>query len=171
MGIKTWMSLVTGILVTLLLWLLKVDFPQLWGLLAFLLNFVPNIGSIIAAAPAVLLALVQYDVEIALYVVAGYVAINVLIGNMSFVGPRPDVIGYADKLADDDRIIVSVKPGITGPATLKYRNEEKLLALQLNPKEYNDTIIWKEKIKINKRYVENWSFLGDLKSIFKTFFP
>ncbi len=96
---------------------------------------------------------------------------NVLIGNMSLVGPRPDIVGYADKLANDDRIILSVKPGITGPATLKYRNEEELLALQLNPKEYNDTIIWKEKIKINKRYVENWSFLGDLKSIFKTIFP
>jgi len=95
---------------------------------------------------------------------------NVFIGNMSFVGPRPDVVGYADKLKGEDRIILSVKPGITGPATLKYRNEESLLAQHANPKEYNDTVIWKEKIKINKLYVQNWSFLGDLNSIFKTIF-
>ena len=60
---------------------------------------------------------------------------NVFIGNMSFVGPRPDVVGYADKLKGEDRIILSVKPGITGPATLKYRNEESLLAQHANPKE------------------------------------
>lgn len=95
---------------------------------------------------------------------------NVLIGNMSFVGPRPDVIGYADKLIGEDRIVLSIKPGITGPATIKYRNEEKLLAHQINPKEYNDTIIWKEKVKINKEYIKNWSFLGDINYIFKTIF-
>ncbi len=95
---------------------------------------------------------------------------NVLIGNMSFVGPRPDIIGYADKLTGEDRIILSVKPGITGPATIKYRNEEELLAQQLNPKEHNDTIIWKEKVKINKEYIKNWSFFGDLNCIFKTIF-
>jgi len=96
---------------------------------------------------------------------------NVLIGNMSFVGPRPDVVGYADKLEGQDRIILSVKPGITGPATLKYKNEEELLAQQSNPKEYNDIFIWKEKVRINREYVENWSFLGDLNYIFKTIFP
>ncbi len=95
---------------------------------------------------------------------------NVLIGNMSFVGPRPDVIGYADKLEGEDRIVLSVKPGITGPATLKYKNEEELLAQQVNPKEYNDTVIWKEKVKINREYIKNWSFLGDLNYIFKTIF-
>jgi len=95
---------------------------------------------------------------------------NVLIGNMSFVGPRPDVVGYADKLKNNDRIILSVKPGITGPATLKFRNEEELLAQQANPKEYNDTVIWNQKIKINRTYIENWTFLGDLKSIFDTIF-
>lgn len=86
MGIKTWMSLATGVLVTLWLWVLDVDYPQLWGVLAFLLNYVPNIGSIIAAAPAVLLALVQFNVEIALLVIAGYAVINVVIGNI--VEPR-----------------------------------------------------------------------------------
>jgi lipopolysaccharide/colanic/teichoic acid biosynthesis glycosyltransferase len=95
---------------------------------------------------------------------------NVLIGNMSFVGPRPDVIGYVDELKGDDRIVLCVKPGITGPATLKYRNEEELLAQQINPKEYNDTVIWKEKVKINKTYIKNWSFFGDLNYIFKTIF-
>jgi len=95
---------------------------------------------------------------------------NVLVGNMSFVGPRPDVIGYADRLEGESRIILFVKPGITGPATLKYKNEETLLAQQINPKEYNDTIIWEEKVKINKEYIKNWSFLGDLNYIFKTIF-
>jgi len=95
---------------------------------------------------------------------------NVLMGTMSFVGPRPDIVGYADELKNDDRIILSVKPGITGPATLKYRNEEEILVKQLNPKKYNDTVIWKEKIELNKAYIKQWSFLGDLKLIFKTIF-
>lgn len=86
MGIKTWMSLATGLLVSAWLWFLDVDYPELWGLLAFLLNYVPNIGSIIAAAPAVLLALVQFDLEIAALVLVGYAFINILIGN--FVEPR-----------------------------------------------------------------------------------
>ena len=95
---------------------------------------------------------------------------NVLIGDMSFVGPRPDVAGYADLLQGDDRIILSVRPGITGPATLKFKNEEDLLAQQKDPKKYNDTIIWKEKVRINKEYIMNWTFLGDLNFIFKTIF-
>jgi len=95
---------------------------------------------------------------------------NVLIGKMSFVGPRPDVPGYADQLKGDDRLILSVKPGITGPATLKFRNEEDILSKQLNPKEFNDTVIWKEKVKINNIYVKNWSLLGDLNYIVKTIF-
>ena len=95
---------------------------------------------------------------------------NVFKGEMSFVGPRPDVKGYADLLQGDDRIILSVRPGITGPATLQFKNEEDLLAQQKNPKKYNDTIIWKEKVKINKEYIMNWTLLGDIKYIFKTIF-
>ena len=95
---------------------------------------------------------------------------NVFTGKMSLVGPRPDVPGYADELKGDDRIILAVKPGITGPATLKFRNEEELLAKQKNPIEYNDNIIWKEKVVINKAYVENWSFLKDINYIVKTIF-
>ena len=95
---------------------------------------------------------------------------NVFKGEMSFVGPRPDVKGYADLLQGDDRIILSVRPGITGPATLQFKNEEDLLAQQKNPKKYNDTIIWKEKVKINKEYIMTWTLLGDIKYIFKTIF-
>ncbi len=95
---------------------------------------------------------------------------NVLIGNMSFVGPRPDVAGYADKLKGIDRIILTVKPGITGPATLKFKNEETILENQKDPKKFNDKIIWPEKVKINIQYIENWSFKYDIKYIFKTVF-
>ncbi len=93
---------------------------------------------------------------------------NVLLGTMSFVGPRPDVAGYADKLEGEDRIILSVRPGITGPASLKYRNEEEILAQQADPKAYNDNIIWVDKVKINREYIENWSFKKDLGYIIKT---
>lgn len=82
MSIKTWMSLITGVLVTLWLWILGVDYPQLWGVLAFVLNYVPNIGSIIAAVPAVFLALIQAGTATALLVVAGYAVINVVMGNV-----------------------------------------------------------------------------------------
>ena len=95
---------------------------------------------------------------------------NVLIGDMSMVGPRPDIEGYADQLEDEDRIILSIRPGITGPATLKYRDEEALLADQTDPFTYNDQVIWRDKIEINKKYVKNWSFAGDVKSIIRTFF-
>ena len=95
---------------------------------------------------------------------------NVLIGDMSFVGPRPDLKGFADELKGEDRIILKVKPGITGPATLKYRNEEQLLAEQLDPETYNRTIIWPDKVEINKKYVKNWSFSLDLKILWKTLF-
>lgn len=93
---------------------------------------------------------------------------NVLVGDMSFVGPRPDVEGYADKLKGDDRIILSVRPGITGPASLKYKNEEEILSKQDNQKEYNDKIIWPDKVKINKEYIENMSLINDIKYIVKT---
>lgn len=96
--------------------------------------------------------------------------INILKGEMSFVGPRPDVIGYADELLNDDRIILKVKPGITGPAQLKYRNEESLLLLEKNPIWFNDNILWPDKVIINKEYVRNWNFFSDMKYIFQTVF-
>ena len=93
---------------------------------------------------------------------------NVLIGDMSFVGPRPDLQGFADELKGDDRIILKVKPGITGPATLKYKNEERVLERQNDPEHYNRTIIWVDKVKINKKYVQNYSFYLDLTLILKS---
>ena len=93
---------------------------------------------------------------------------NVLIGDMSFVGPRPDVPGYADKLEGDDRRMLLLKPGITGPASLKYRNEEELLAEQENPLKYNDEILFPDKVKINIEYLDNWSFWNDIKIIIYT---
>ena len=93
---------------------------------------------------------------------------NVLIGDMSFVGPRPDVPGYADKLEGDDRIVLSIRPGITGPATLKYKNEEEILAKQNDPKWYNDNVIWPDKVMINKEYIKNWSLKTDIECIIKT---
>jgi len=95
---------------------------------------------------------------------------NVIIGDMSIVGPRPDIPGYADQVVGEDRIILSIRPGITGPATLKYKNEEALLAAQSDPVHFNDTVIWKDKIEINKKYIENWSLKGDVKFILKTIF-
>ena len=96
--------------------------------------------------------------------------INVLIGQMSLVGPRPDVPGYADQLQGDDRQILQLRPGITGPASIKYRNEEELLAQQADPKWYNDNVIWPDKVKINLEYLKHWTFLGDIKLILKTVF-
>ncbi len=93
---------------------------------------------------------------------------NVLKGDMSLVGPRPDLPGYADALKGEDRIILSVWPGITGPATLKYRGEDKLLRKQENPLQYNDEVIWPDKVKINKEYVRNWTFSKDLMYIYKS---
>ena len=93
---------------------------------------------------------------------------DVLIGNMSFVGPRPDVPGYADKLQGEDRIILSLRPGITGPATLKYRNEEELLATVSDPQKYNDEIIYPDKVRINRYYAEHYSFIDDIRMIFCT---
>ena len=96
--------------------------------------------------------------------------VNVLIGQMSFVGPRPDVPGYADQLQGDNRRILQLRPGITGPASIKYRDEEELLAQQADPKTYNDTVIWPDKVKINLDYLDHWTFLGDIQLIFKTVF-
>ena len=96
--------------------------------------------------------------------------VNVLKGEMSLVGPRPDVAGYADKLTGDDRKILELRPGITGPASLKYINEEVLLAKVDDPKKYNDEIIYPDKVKINLEYYYNRSFWGDIMIIFKTIF-
>jgi len=93
---------------------------------------------------------------------------NVLLGNMSFVGPRPDVKGYADVLEGEDRIVLSVRPGITGPASLKYRDEESILATKDNPEEYNRDVIWADKVQINKNYVQEWSLKKDIIYIIKT---
>ncbi len=93
---------------------------------------------------------------------------NVLIGDMSLVGPRPDVPGYADKLKGEDRIVLTVRPGITGPASLYFKNEETLLAKQNDPKRYNDEVIWPQKVKINRNYILEYSFKKDLMYIFKT---
>jgi len=95
---------------------------------------------------------------------------NVLIGDMSFVGPRPDVPGFADMLEGDERAILSIRPGITGPATLKYRNEEELLAAQDDPETYNREVIWPDKVRINLEYIRNWSLIRDLKYILQTVF-
>ncbi len=93
---------------------------------------------------------------------------NILTGDMSFVGPRPDVPGYADKLQGDDRLILTLKPGITGPASLKYADEEELLAQQPDPVAYNDNVIWPDKVRINLEYARNRSMLLDLKIILFT---
>ncbi|MDE5876029.1 MAG: sugar transferase [Muribaculaceae bacterium] len=93
---------------------------------------------------------------------------NVLIGNMSFVGPRPDVPGYADQLIGDDREVLKLRPGITGPASLKYRDEEELLAKQANPQKYNDEVIFPDKVRINRYYLHHYSFIKDIQMIFCT---
>lgn len=93
---------------------------------------------------------------------------NVLIGSMSLVGPRPDVPGYADRLQGEDRIILSLRPGITGPASIKYKDEESILAAVDDPESYNDRIIWPDKVRINREYFTNYSLLRDLRYIFHT---
>lgn len=93
---------------------------------------------------------------------------NVLIGDMSFVGPRPDVPGYADMLKGADREILRLRPGITGPASLKYRNEEELLAKQENPQKYNDEVIFPDKVRINRYYLYHYSFVKDIQIIICT---
>ena len=93
---------------------------------------------------------------------------NVLMGTMSVVGPRPDVPGYYDKLQGTDRKILELKPGLTSPATLKYANEETLLAQQENPLHFNDTILFPDKVKLNLNYCNTRTFFGDLNIIWQT---
>jgi len=95
---------------------------------------------------------------------------NVLFGDMSFVGPRPDVPGFADKLQGEERAMLSIRPGITGPATLKYRNEEELLAAQEDPEAYNRDVIWPDKVRTNLQYIQEWSLWNDCCYIFRTIF-
>jgi len=96
---------------------------------------------------------------------------NVLCGDMSFVGPRPDVPGYYDKLTGENRKILLLKPGITSEAALKYANEEELLSKQENPKEFNDLVLFPDKVKMNLDYYYNHTFSRDLKIILKTVLP
>lgn len=93
---------------------------------------------------------------------------NVFVGDMSFVGPRPDVPGYADLLKGKDRDVLKLRPGITGPASLKYRNEEEILAKVEDPIKYNDEIIFPDKVRINLYYLNNQSFWMDIKLIICT---
>lgn len=93
---------------------------------------------------------------------------DVLIGNMSFVGPRPDVPGYADKLQGDDRDVLKLRPGITGPASLKYRDEEEILAKVDDPQKYNDEVIYPDKVRLNCYYYHNYSFWKDIEMIIAT---
>lgn len=90
---------------------------------------------------------------------------NILIGDMSFVGPRPDVPGYADKLEGEDRLLLTFRPGLTGTASLKYSNEEELLALQSDPVKYNDEVLYPDKVRIEIDYIKHWSFWLDIKII------
>lgn len=107
---------------------------------------------------------------------------DVLIGNMSFVGPRPDVPGYADKLTGDDRDVLKLRPGITGPATLKYRLEDEMIAEYVAKKqaegdtrpmqeiatEYNDQVIYPDKVRLNCYYYRHYSFVKDIQMILCT---
>ncbi len=107
---------------------------------------------------------------------------DVLIGNMSFVGPRPDVPGYADKLEGEDRNVLKLRPGITGPATLKYRLEDEMISdyvaqkqaegdkrpMQEIATEYNDNVIYPDKVRINLYYLNNYSFIKDIQMIICT---
>ncbi|MBN1879718.1 sugar transferase [bacterium] len=96
---------------------------------------------------------------------------NVVTGKMSFVGPRPDVPGYADMLSEADRVVLSVRPGITGPATLAFRMEEKLLSMVDDPVRFNDEVVFPMKTKINLEYINQWSFFRDLGFIVVTVIP
>ena len=96
--------------------------------------------------------------------------INIVKGDMSFVGPRPDVPGFADKLTGSDRRILSLRPGITGPATLKYQNEELILNSQSNPEQYNRDVLWPDKVAINLHYLDHWRLISDIVIIIKTLF-
>ena len=96
---------------------------------------------------------------------------NIIWGQMSFVGPRPDVPGYADVVAKQDRFFLTLKPGLSGLASLKYRQEEQMLAKQPDPLAYNDTVIWPDKVRLNNWYAHHRSFGMDLLILCYTFLP
>ena len=96
--------------------------------------------------------------------------LNILLGQMSFVGPRPDISGYYDLLEDENRKILELKPGLTSEASIKYANEEELLNEYENSLEYNDTVIFPDKVKMNLEYYYKQSILVDLQTIVKTIF-
>lgn len=97
--------------------------------------------------------------------------INVLKGDMSFVGPRPDVKELVYSIPEEVReIFLSIRPGITGPATLKYRNEEEILASVEDPQMYNDEVIFPDKVDINLEYIRDYNFIKDIGYILKTVF-
>ena len=96
---------------------------------------------------------------------------NVLLGQMSFVGPRPDVPGYADALQGEDREILELRPGITGPASFALRGEQELLAKAADPQQYNDEVLWPANVRLNRRYLREYSFRLDLLLIVATLFP
>ncbi len=93
---------------------------------------------------------------------------NVLKGDMSFVGPRPDVKEYTDLIQGEDKAILAIRPGITGPASIQFRNEQELLAEQADPETYNKEVIFPEKIRINNEYIKSYSFVGDIRYIIET---
>lgn len=93
---------------------------------------------------------------------------NILLGQMSFVGPRPDIPGYYDQLKGEERKILELKPGLTSEASLKYANEEELLNQKDNPLEYNDSVIFPDKVKMNLEYYNNQSIFLDLQILVKT---
>lgn len=95
--------------------------------------------------------------------------LNILMGQMSFVGPRPDVPGYYDTLQGEARKLLELKPGLCSRAALKYFNEEALLAKQAEPMKYNDEVIFPDKVRLNLEYYQNRSFWGDLKILFECF--
>ena len=94
--------------------------------------------------------------------------INVFKGEMSFVGPRPDVPGFMDKLEGEDRVLLDIRPGITGPASIYFKDEEALLAAQEDPEKYNAEVIWPKKVELNKEYIQNYSIFKDIGYIIKT---
>ena len=96
--------------------------------------------------------------------------LNVLKGDMSIVGPRPDIEGYYDRLEGDERKVLELKPGITSEASIKYYNEEEILEKQENPLQYNDTVIFPDKVRMNLDYYYNQNILLDIKIIIKTIF-
>lgn len=94
--------------------------------------------------------------------------VNVLLGHMSFVGPRPDVPGFADALQGDERLVLSIRPGITGPATLRFRNEQELLAAQADPEAYNRDVLYPAKVRINLAYIRRYRFVDDMRYLWWT---